>query len=195
MINKLFNLSRLSKSLLLLILDILLLPTALWLAFSLRLSELYIPTGEQWLLFIATPIIALPIFIRTGLYRAVLRYMGDQVLWTLVKGVSLSVAIWGLVVFVSGISGIPRSIVIIYWLTSLLTVAGSRIGVRWLYSKFCILDEDQKAVVIYGAGGGGCQLLSALRHEHDLIPVALGAFPFSRSSRHHRERRISHIYQ
>ncbi|MDT8311788.1 MAG: hypothetical protein RQ732_10115 [Methylophaga sp.] len=40
---------------------------ALWLAFSLRLSTFFIPPQQQWWLFLAAPVLAIPIFVKFGL--------------------------------------------------------------------------------------------------------------------------------
>ena len=47
---------------------------AMWLAFSLRLETLHRPEGMQWLVYALGPLLAFPIFMNLGLYRAIFRY-------------------------------------------------------------------------------------------------------------------------
>ena len=72
-----------------LIIDVALIYTVLLLSFSLRLGYFYIPFGEMYILMGIAPLIAIPIFIKFGLYRAIVRYIGFSALWTIVKAVSL----------------------------------------------------------------------------------------------------------
>ena len=70
------SLPRNAKRLIVLSVDLIILPLAMWASFSLRLGELYVPKGGIIYLFLAIPFIAVPIFIRLGLYRAIIRYIG-----------------------------------------------------------------------------------------------------------------------
>ena len=86
MVSKILLLPRNIKRLIVLSLDMLIVPLALWLSFSLRLGVLFTPESLTFVqpedradvlyLFLIAPIIAIPIFIRFGLYRAVIRYIG-----------------------------------------------------------------------------------------------------------------------
>ena len=124
--------SRTKKKLLMLVGDLVLIPVSLWLAFSLRLGELYTPELEIPYLFLLAPIISVPIFIRFGLYNAIIRYIGFHALWAVMQAVSLYAVIWGTVALLSGVEGLlPRSVVIINWIIALLLVGGSRVFARW----------------------------------------------------------------
>ena len=83
---------------------------ALWVSFSLRLGEFYLPTGKFVYLFLAVPFIAIPIFVRFGLYRAVIRYIGFRAMWAVIKAVSLYTLVWGTVVLLGQVWGVPRSV-------------------------------------------------------------------------------------
>jgi len=154
--------------------DFILLPFALWASFSLRLGEFYLPKDEIRYLFLAVPIIAIPIFIRLGLYRAIIRYIGFLAMWSVVKAVSLYTLVWGVLVMLSAIPGVPRSVLLINWLMTLLLIGGSRAIARWwLTGSFRIDASGQpKRVVIYGAGGSGMQIATALSGSPDFKPVA-----------------------
>lgn len=150
--------------------DFLLLPLALWIAFSMRLGEWYQPTGDQWWLFMAAPATAFPIFVRLGLYRAVVRFMEYRALLQIVQGVSLSVLLLATVILLSGI-WVPRSVILIYWFTCAAAVGGSRMVARWAIARSTVAPDDQKRVLIYGAGGAGVQLAAALRHGTEFVPL------------------------
>ncbi|MCE1690433.1 hypothetical protein LWT38_24390, partial [Enterobacter hormaechei] len=75
----LLGLPRRQKRLLQVATDVLLVWGALWLAFVVRLGvdELAGPLREHFWLFLAAPVVAVPLFIRFGMYRAVMRYFGN----------------------------------------------------------------------------------------------------------------------
>lgn len=64
---------------------------AFWSALALRFETWSVPlSGYGWQMWLA-PLLAIPIFIRLGLYRAVIRFMEDRVVFVVAGGVSLSV--------------------------------------------------------------------------------------------------------
>src|SRR5690606_11799411 len=65
--------------------DAVLIWIALWLAFYLRLDNtaLIEPVGGHAWLFVLVQIITIPVFVRLGLYRAVMRYVGSQALFNI----------------------------------------------------------------------------------------------------------------
>lgn len=67
---------RTTKRAVVILLDVVLCLVSMWLAFSLRLETFHIPQGTQWWAYLLAPLIAIPIFIRLGLYRAIFRYTG-----------------------------------------------------------------------------------------------------------------------
>ena len=89
-VRKILSLPRSVKRLIVLSVDLLILPLALWASFSLRLGEFYVPKGEIIYLFLATPAIAIPIFIRFGLYRlGVVAHSCNPITWRPESGDSL----------------------------------------------------------------------------------------------------------
>ena len=149
-----------------------------WLSFALRYGEWSANDFIHWPAYFLAPVVSIPVFIRLGLYRAVIRYIGNKALWTVVKAVSLSVLIWATVVHLLGLPNtVPRSVIFIYWFVAIVAVGGSRMLARWL-----ILHQfpggEQKAknesqrVIIYGAGSSGRQLTEALYHSSEFTTVA-----------------------
>ena len=71
MINWLLSLSRINKQLVMLFVDSIFLVLILLAAFSIRLGYWYLPEGGLIWAILGAPLIAIPIFVRFGLYRAV----------------------------------------------------------------------------------------------------------------------------
>ncbi|MFK8077371.1 MAG: hypothetical protein AB8B84_12360, partial [Granulosicoccus sp.] len=96
-----------------LVVDFIAVIAALWVAFSLRYSTIYFPTSEQWWIFLLAPVIAIPIFIKFGLYRAIVRYLGMRAIWTVVKATVLYTLIFAVIILLAGsdITGVvPRTV-------------------------------------------------------------------------------------
>jgi FlaA1/EpsC-like NDP-sugar epimerase len=177
----LLGLSRRRKRTLQVFTDILLLWSALWLAFFLRLgySRMINPFDEYVWLFLAAPVTAIPLFIHFGLYRAVLRYFGSNALVAIFNAISLSALLLALVIYlVKPEELMPRSVIFIYWALSLLFIGGLRLLMRRYFSgqifpaRIKMHDQKLPRVAIYGAGSAGNQLLAALRLGRRMVPVA-----------------------
>jgi len=173
-------LSRNKKAAILISIDIIFAITALWAAFSLRLGFFYKPANEIAYFFIVAPIIAVPVFIKLGLYRAIIRYMGIKALWTIIQATTLYALLFATCVFYSGVGSIPRTVPTLNWMIMLLLVGCSRFFARWLLREnyFRVIHRQngteygKKNVIIYGAGNAGVQLASALVHGHEFKAVA-----------------------
>ena len=139
-----------------------------------RLGHLYFPENNLVWVVLCAPIIAIPIFIRFGLYRTVIRYIGFKALWAVVQAITLYALLWGVIVFMTAVEGIPRSVILINWLSLIVAIGGSRMIGRWLLSG---VDNKVNStaitnVVIYGAGSAGRQLSIALTESSEYNPVA-----------------------
>ena len=176
LINWFLSLSRIIKRLIMLSIDVLLIVVILIGSFSMRLGEWYWPQGDLLYLIFLAPFAAIPIFIKFGLYRAIVRYIGFKALWTIVQAVSLYALVWGVIVLLSGIEGVPRSVILINWILAMLLIGGSRIVGRWYFSErksyINSLTDGRKNVLVYGAGSAGIQLATALSYSRELHPVA-----------------------
>jgi FlaA1/EpsC-like NDP-sugar epimerase len=168
--NTLINLSRFQKQFVLLIFDSIVLLFNLLASFSIRLGYLYVPGNDLFWVILAPPIIAIPIFVRFGLYRAIIRYIGFKALWSIVQAVTLYALLWTMITFMASVDGIPRSVILINWLLGIVTIGGSRMLGRWLLSG--VQNKKTTKVIIYGAGSAGRQLSIALTQSPDYRPVA-----------------------
>ena len=170
------RLQRWQKRLLMMLFDFALLPVIVWASFALRLGTWNPPLNDGiWMLLIA-PLITVPIFIRLGLYRAVVRFIGgQQAVMAVLKGVTLSTLIMATIAILATWKGIPRSIFPIYWGTAFLFIGGSRYFVRLLYARHFHRQQKKqiiKHILIYGAGESGIQLANALSRNQDYRAVA-----------------------
>ncbi len=166
--------------------DVVLVWLALWMAFVVRLGidEMINPIRMHPWLFVSAPLIAIPLFIRFGMYRAVMRYFGNDALIAIIKAVSLSSLILAVVVYwySNHQNVVPRSIIFNYWWLSLITIGGLRLAMRqyflgdWFtaaqHVPFTNRDNGLPKVAIYGAGAAGNQLVAALRMGRVMRPVA-----------------------
>lgn len=180
------GLPRRQKLLLQVLADVILVWAALWLAFVVRLGieDMADPLADHLWLFLCAPVVAIPLFIRFGMYRAVMRYFGNEALITIIKAVSLSALILGFVVYwySNHQNVVPRSIIFNYWWLSLIMVGGLRLAMRqyfmgdWFaatqHVPFTSRDNGLPRVAVYGAGAAGNQLVAALRMGKVMRPVA-----------------------
>src|SRR6478735_2665657 len=104
------HLSRRKKQLIAVATDAVMLPVALWSALALRLGEITPSVAQFWPAFVASAVICLPVFVRLGLYRQVVRYMGNQAMIAVVKGVTITAIGISLVAYMTPLPGFPRSV-------------------------------------------------------------------------------------
>ena len=100
-------------------------------------------TIESWIIF-GAPVIAIPVFISFGLYHSVIRYIGVRALTSLVQAVTLYAVIWGLFGYMVAVQGVPRSVILINWMLTLITIGGSRILARWIFSDVNFSNNLEK---------------------------------------------------
>jgi len=150
--------------------DIIAVILSLLAAFSIRLDQWFFPSGDVDLLLsiLLAPVFLLPIFFRFGLYNDVIRYLGLKEIWRIIQAVSLYVILWGIVIFMGAIEGVPRSVILINWLLLVMAICGSRFFARWLLSEV----NTNNNVLIYGAGSSGRQLSRALTYSNEYNPIA-----------------------
>ena len=156
------------KQAILIVYDAAALIAVLWLSYNLRLG-LYRTEGVHHLLMATAPIVAIPVFIRFGLYRAVIRYLPDRALWTIVQAMAVATLLWVFLLFLAEATrfgALPRTIPIFYFVLGSVVIAGSRFVAKYLlWSPAVHAGGKLPPVAIYGAGSAGTQLASALRSQ------------------------------
>ncbi|WP_182509885.1 nucleoside-diphosphate sugar epimerase/dehydratase [Phyllobacterium sp. P30BS-XVII] len=160
------------KQVLLVSFDVVVLTFAAWFSYVLRFNTLFMPNTEQAMLMIAAPLIASPVFIRFGLYRAVIRYLPDKAIWTMIQAVTFSVIIWVVVAFLTqmtGAEGVPRAVPFLYWVLSVVLICGSRFAAKWLLWSPLREKLLSRQCLIFGAGDAGRQLANALKAQNEVF--------------------------
>ncbi|MCP9808458.1 polysaccharide biosynthesis protein [Cyanobium sp. HWJ4-Hawea] len=163
--NQLLRFTPVQRRLLLIAVDALLLPLAVWLSFWLRLAHPFTSNFEQglWLLPAAW-LIGLPLYTFSGQYKGLTRYVGSRALYNLALRNGLLV----LLLFACGallrLPLPPRSSWLLLWLLLTGFTGAVRFGLRDLLLS--LQNKPTHAltrVAIYGAGAAGVQLAAALR--------------------------------
>lgn len=164
-----FSLSRRQKRYLLMAIDTLVLMVAIYWALVLRFSSL-IPIeefqnyGEIIVLLIGIKLI---VFRVVGLYRPILRYTGlEFLLKAAIQAVVISSGTLVCLAYFFYIGSVPRSVLVIDALLTLLLVVGVRLSLRHLVfrltSSLARATTPSERVVIYGAGASGSELAQSL---------------------------------
>ncbi|GAA5786395.1 polysaccharide biosynthesis protein [Chitiniphilus shinanonensis] len=172
MMRRLTNLSRLEKSLIIIAADFFLLPLALWTSIALRLDNWNFESSHPWWIYFAPSVIAVPVFIRLGLYRAVIRYVEDRAILMIVLAVTIAVGLFSALVSFLNLPVIPRGALLIFWVLAIAYIVASRFAARTLLRHLIPTEGEKKNVLIYGAGSAGRQLLVALRTGQEYHPAA-----------------------
>lgn len=165
-----FEVSRFSKRVITLACDFLFVLGSLILAFYIRLGAdlpKYLGTDIQLVMLFLAPC-SIFLWIRLGLYRAIIRYIDIKVLGNILWGALGSVFT---LIFFSFIfrAELPRSVPFIYFALILISVAGSRLLVRGLINAQNA--QGRTPVAIYGAGSAGRQLCLSLQNGSEYSPV------------------------
>jgi FlaA1/EpsC-like NDP-sugar epimerase len=167
---RVFSLPRPQKRMVSLFIDSLFLVFAFWAALLVRLDDISVlSNGNFWMVISIVLPISLVLFVKLGLYRAVLRYMGLQALVAILIGVTVSTITLVLVSFYTE-AHIPRTVPLIYAAFALVFVGGSRTIVRSIVGTG--MKRTGEPVIIYGAGVSGRQLLTSLVQSHEYYPFA-----------------------
>jgi FlaA1/EpsC-like NDP-sugar epimerase len=168
---------RLAKRFIALTLDLSLCVLTVWIAYYLRLGEFISFTGQSdwaqgavWA-SLASICLAIPIFIFSGLYRAIFRYSGWPALLAVAQAIGIYGLLYAILFTVIGVQYVPRTIGIIQPILLLLFVGASRVFVRiWLGDQYnTILKRSARLkVFVYGAGNNGRQLVAAMANSHEM---------------------------
>ncbi|MCY1267408.1 UDP-N-acetyl-alpha-D-glucosamine C6 dehydratase [compost metagenome] len=167
----LISLSRRTKVTLMICADLVALPLCFCMALFLRAGNFELIAQYGFTPAAAIAVCTLPVFLLSGLYRTVVRYLDLKVLW--ITGVSLAVLIgltYGLSSLVK-LDRLPRTGLLIYWFIAFAYVVISRFLARALLRRSPPPRNAAEAgpvrrVGIFGAGEAGFQLAVAMRDSH-----------------------------
>ena len=165
-----FEIPRFFKRAIAIFIDCLFIVVAVLCALSVRDDLEFWLSQKLYYSIAITALITIAIWIKLGLYRAIIRFIDTKALSTLFIGTVLS----GIIMIVVSYflkTPMPRSIPFIYTTFLLILVGGSRLVVRGLINAQT--GKSKTPVVIYGAGSSGRQLALALQHGAEFNPVAM----------------------
>jgi len=173
-VRSILDLPRPAKRVLALLVDSCLCILTIWLAFCFRLNDWVTLTGMQLATIPVSLVIALPIFITMGLYRAIFRFLGWSAFITVIKAITIYGLAFMAIFTAISFPGIPRTIGIMQPLLLLLAIGLSRFMARYFLSeayKRILRQNTQTNMLIYGEGSGGRQVAGALSGSADFKVV------------------------
>ncbi|MCL7751310.1 polysaccharide biosynthesis protein [Guyparkeria hydrothermalis] len=151
-------------------LDLFLIPFALWAALSLRYGEWFTDFNRAALAFVGLVAFTILVFVRLGLYRAVMRFLGWKALEQIAMGVAGSTLVLLAILLFHPEAELPRSTFVIYGLLLFVLVGGSRFLARRVLGTSAG-GKGRERVAIYGAGASGQQVVGMLSKGTDYEPV------------------------
>ena len=169
---------RVAKQLLVMTVDTSMCLLSVWLSLYLRLGEFlnfnYNETLPVLLICATSVTLAIPIFVGSGLYRAIFRYSGMPAMMTIARAALIYGVIFSIIFTFIGVQGVPRTIGLIQPVVVFLLVGVSRATARvWLGGLYQleVKKSSLPQVLIYGAGSAGRQLASGMANNHEMRVV------------------------
>ncbi len=143
----------------------------MWMAFSLRYEEMFVPTtAQQVFIFWLGVALSLPIFARFGMYRAIFRYSGFGATVAIARAVSTYTLLFAACVLLLGFPGVPRTVsfiqpIIYAWAVLALRGLGGYLLAPGLLGARS--ERPLERLLIFGAGTSGIQTVGALLTSRD----------------------------
>jgi FlaA1/EpsC-like NDP-sugar epimerase len=147
---------------------------SVWLAFYLRSGTFTTLSGPAIWPAVASVVLALPVFITSGLYRAIFRYSGLPAMVAVGRAMLLYGLAFAAIFTFWGVDGVPRTVGLIQPILLLLLVGASRAAARvWLGGLYHqqLRKASLPQALIYGAGNAGRQLASAMANSPEIRVV------------------------
>ena len=174
LVRHLLGMSRRDKRMLAVAVDVVLCAWSVWAAFYLRLEEWVWLSGAQWLPLIVAPLLAIPIFAKTGIYRAVFRFSGWPATLAVVRASLIYGGIYATIFTFVSVPGVPRTVGLIQPVLLFMSVAASRAAAHYLLGasyREALAKETSPNVLIYGAGASGRQLAAAVMQSRSMSVI------------------------
>jgi FlaA1/EpsC-like NDP-sugar epimerase len=162
------------KRLLAMCVDVCLCVLTVWIALCLRYETWVAIQGNQWYAIIVAPLLAIPLFIAFGLYRAIFRFAGREALIAVARAVGIYALMYCAIFTPIGFQDIPRTIGLLQPALLLLSVGAVRLTARHLLGEPYVLKLRSLSaanVLIYGAGDSGLALAAALAKNNEMRVV------------------------
>lgn len=168
LLERIARLARWKKKAIVFLLDILLCVQSIWIAYSLRIGVWVLWDFAIQKILLVCLLIMVPVFVLSGVYRAIFRYAGTGMMKTLVRAFAIYSVLVAFIFIMVGLDGVPRTIGVIQPVVFFIMVGFVRVAARYLMID--ILGRNRfagevKNVLIYGAGSAGQQLAASMRSE------------------------------
>lgn len=167
-------LPRPAKRLLAMCVDICLCVLTVWMVLCLRYETWVTFQGYQWLAVIVSPLLAIPLFIAFGLYRAIFRFAGREALVAVARAVGIYALMYSAIFTTTSFQDVPRTIGLLQPALLLLSVGAVRLAARHLLGEPYVVKLRSLSaanVLIYGAGDSGLALASSLSRNQEMRVV------------------------
>jgi len=170
---KTIPLSRSVKQILMMLADAFMIVTALALSYALLGKDFFGQEQRFYFYLSLATTVSILVFIRIGLYRALVLYMGLQSGFLILQGVTAASSLFAAsYFFVKTPESSDLSILPIFWMIALLLIGGVRFLAKVLLQSLIQNFRPKEPVIIYGAGSSGMQMLVALQNGDQYLPVA-----------------------
>lgn len=170
---KTIPLSRSVKQILMMLADAFMIVTALALSYALLDKDFFGQEQRFYFYLSLATTVSILVFIRIGLYRALVLYMGLQSGFLILQGITVASSLFAAsYFFVKTPESSDLSILPIFWMIALLLIGGVRFLAKVLLQSLIQNFRPKEPVIIYGAGSSGMQLLVALQNGDQYLPVA-----------------------
>lgn len=176
-IERLLRLERHNKKALVLAVDAIICVCTAYAALYLRLGFWLAPNADVLFATGGAVLLALPIFVRMGLYGAIFRHTGPAAMLAIVRACLVYGIAYSAVFTFIGVATVPRTVGFIQPVLLFLTIAASRLSAFYLLGGIGSADRpeaERARVLIYGAGETGRQLATSLNRSPEF--VLLGFF-------------------
>jgi len=166
--NNILNLPRWLKQLIAMLVDVVCAILATWLAYSLRLEEWHGFIPQQKFAYLAAVLLAIPVFIKFGVYKTVLRFAGAHSIAMMGKAIAIYGILYFTAIFMLASPYIYRSIGLVQPVILFILMAAFRV-LASIGFGFSSHGKNGRPVLgtllIYGAGHSGMQIATALRQS------------------------------
>ena len=167
-IKNLLNLKRIYKQFIVFFIDVISSLIALFMSFYLRLDLTYSFVFNDFLVFLISLIIFVPIFYFGGFYNSIFRFYGINSIYNILKYWFIYLLFFSIIlIFFASFLNVPRSIAIIQPFVFLIFIIVNRITIIEIINKISYIKKYKKLIII-GAGNTAYQLIPLL-DEYNIV--------------------------
>ena len=159
------------KRLILILFDFISLSLAVYASFVMRSDSFFLPangyelTGATsdhiYLTIFLLPIVSIPLFIISRLYRSVTRHIGNETYVKILKVTFLSISAWSIIILLLEIP-IPRSVILMTFILSLIVTSLSRMVARSILQSKS-RNNNSKNILLYGIDNEAIEVAQMLK--------------------------------